>query len=171
LNLAKNSGAHILSNSWGYGSSVPNLFPNIVDAIEDAVMNGRNGKGCIVVFAAGNTANQIGNDKGIITFPSNVNVEGVLTVWASDRYDQQANYSPTSNVSSSFNQIIDIVAPSHRAYSCQIPTETFEVWTMDIPGNDGYNPVKNTDCGVLPLTNSALPMSGTNYSSYTGYFG
>ncbi len=171
ITFAKNSGAHILSNSWGYGSNDPNLFPNIVDAIEDATLTGRNGKGCVVVISAGNTANHTGGNTGTVNFPSNVNIAGVLTVGASDRYDRQANYSPTSNVSSPYNQIVDVVAPSHRAYSCQISTETFEAWTIDIPGSDGYNPVKNTDCGTLPIISSTLPASGTNYLAYTGHFG
>lgn len=169
--FAKNNGAHILSNSWGYGSTNSNLFPVIKDAIEDATINGRGGKGCVVVFSAGNTANhEIGNN-GFVTFPSNVDVAGVLTVGASDRYDSQSCYSPTSDLNNLYNQIIDIVAPSHRAYSCQIPTETFEAWTIDIPGNAGYNPVKKNDCGSLPIIGSVLPSSGTNHLAYTGHFG
>ena len=171
IRFAKNSGAHILSNSWGYGSSDPNLFPDIVDAIEDATLTGRNGKGCVVVISAGNTASHVWGNSGTVNFPSNVNVAGVLTVGASDRYDQQANYSPTSNLNSPNNQIVDIVAPSHRAYSCQISTETFEAWTIDMPGNDGYNPVKSDDCGNLPVSGTYLPNSGTNYLAYTGHFG
>jgi len=170
ITFAKKNGAHVLSNSWGYNSANPNLYPNIRSAIEDATLTGRGGKGCIVAFAAGNTANHATGNDGGVTFPSNVIVAGVLTVGASDRYDQQANYSPTSNLNSSQNQIIDILAPSHRAYSCQIATETFEIWTIDIPGAAGYNPNRSRDCGSLP-PNSDLPSSGTNYLAYTGYFG
>jgi len=171
ITFAKNNGAHILSNSWGYGSSVPNLFPDIVDAIEDATLTGRNGKGCVVVFSAGNTASHVVGNNGSVNFPSNVNVSGVLTVGASDRYDQQADYSPTSNLNSSYNQIVDIVAPSHRAYSCYISTETFEVWTIDIPGNSGYNPWTNSGSCYSPLSGTPFPNSGLNYLAYTGYFG
>jgi subtilisin family serine protease len=174
IDFAKNNGAHVLSNSWGYNSTNPNLYPHIRRAIEDATLSGRGGKGCIVVFSAGNTANHATGRNGGITFPANVTVAGVLTVGASDRYDQQANYSPTSDLSSPQNQIIDILAPSHRAYSCQIATETFEIWTIDIPGAAGYNPVKSNDCisgAVLPPRNSTLPSSGTNHLAYTGYFG
>jgi subtilisin family serine protease len=171
ITFAKNNGAHILSNSWGYNSSNPNLYPVIKSAIEDATTTGRNGKGCVVVFAAGNTANHVSGSNGYITFPSNVNVSGVLTVGASDRYDQQSNYSPTSNLSSSYNQIVDIVAPSHKAYSCQISTETFEIWTIDMFLSAGYNPVKNSDCGSLPEVGTYMPDSGVNYHAYTGYFG
>ena len=44
--------ADVLSNSWGGGSQ----SPYIDDAIDFAVMNGRNGKGCAVFFATGNYA-------------------------------------------------------------------------------------------------------------------
>jgi subtilisin family serine protease len=171
ITFAKNNGAYIISNSWGYNSDNPSLYPVIVDAISDATINGRGGKGCVVVFAAGNTAAHVYGDNGWVTFPSNVNVQGVLTVGASDRYDQQADYSPTSDLSSSYHQIVDIMAPSHRAYSCYISTESFECWTIDIPGMAGYNTWKNTGSCYLPLNGAIFPDSGTNYQAYTGYFG
>jgi subtilisin family serine protease len=171
ITFAKINGADIISNSWGYRSNNPNLYPVIVNAIADAITNGRNGLGCVVAFSAGNTAHHVSNNPGYIQFPANVEVVGVLTVGASDRNDMQANYSPTSNLNSLYNQIIDIVAPSHKAYSCQISTETFDVWSIDIPNANGYNPVKRTDCGALPQIGSYLPNSGTNYTAYTGHFG
>jgi subtilisin family serine protease len=173
IDFARTSGAHIISNSWGYGPGAtdPNLFPVIVTAISDAVTLGRNGLGCVVVFAASNSANHANNENGEIRFPANVNISGVLTVGASSRYDLQANYSPTSNNSSQQNQIIDLVAPSHKAYSNQISGETYEVWSIDIPGNPGYNNVKETDGGALPTIGSVLPNTGTNFLSYTGRFG
>lgn len=172
ITFAKDNGADVLSNSWGYGSNDPNLIPAIVVAIQDAATTGRNGKGCVVVFAAGNTADQLNGNTGFVTFPGNVDINGVLTVGASDRYDKQADYSPTSIPSSTFNQIVDIAAPSHRAYSCQIPGETFEIWSIDIPGNAGYNPwSENGDCGSIPVMGSFLPASGSNYKAFTGHMG
>ena len=165
ITFAKDNGADVLSNSWGYGMD-PDRFPVVKDAIEDATLTGRGGKGCVVVFSTGNA--------GFVEFPSNVDVAGVLTVGASDRNDMRADYSPISNLSSSYRQIVDIVAPSHRAYSCKISTETFDVWTIDIPGSNGYNPVNEVDCdgwGVLPVYGSVLPNAGTNYLAYTGHFG
>jgi subtilisin family serine protease len=169
--FAVDNGADVISNSWGYNSTNPNLHPVIRDAIIYATTQGRSNLGCIVVFSAGNTANHVIGNNGGVNFPSNVNINGVLTVGASDRFDLQANYSPSENISSSNNQIIDLVAPSHRAYSCQIATETFEAYTIDIPGNAGYNPVNNNDCGSLPVISSVLPNTGTNNLSYTGRFG
>lgn len=167
ITFARQNGADIISNSWGYNSDNPNLQPVIRDAIIAATTQGRNTRGCVVVFSAGNnlTAN------GFVHFPSNVNVPGVLTVGASDRFDMKSFYSPLSNTGSPNNQIIDIVAPSHRAYSNQIATETFEAWSLDIPGNPGYNPVKETDGGTLPAIGSILPNTGAANTSYTGRFG
>lgn len=162
ITFAKNNGAHILSNSWGYGTSNSNFIPAIVTAITDATTTGRGGLGCVVVFAAGNTANHATGNNGFVTFPGNVNVPGVLTVGASDRYDAQANYSPTSNPASLNNQIVDIVAPSHRAYPTQIAGENFEIWSLDMPGVSGYNPQSG---GVY------LPAAGTNFDAYTGRMG
>jgi subtilisin family serine protease len=171
ITFAKNNGAHIISNSWGYYNSNKNLYPVIKNAIANATITGRGGNGCVVVFSSGNWANHVINDNGFVSFPSNVEVAGVLTVGASNRYDTQANYSATSDLNSSNNQIIDIVAPSHRAYSNQISGETGEAWTIDIPGDPGYNPVKDSDGGPLPVTGTILPSSGTNYLAYTGFFG
>jgi hypothetical protein len=167
IKFAWENGADILSCSWTFESDNPNLVPVIKDAIIEATTQGRNGKGCVVAFASGNNENQ----NGIIKFPSNVEVDGVITVGASDRYDLQAQYSPTSDPESGNNQIIDIVAPSHRAYSNQISTETWEVWSIDIPNSSGYNTAHRNDGGSLPLIGEVLPSSGTNYLSYTGRFG
>jgi subtilisin family serine protease len=154
ITFAVTNGADILSCSWGWGTSNPNYVPVVKDAIEDAIDNG-----AVVAFAASNSANCAVNNDGYVGFPANVFKNYVLTVGATDRYDQKACYSPVSDPSSPNNQIIDITATSHRAYPTQIAGEDFEMWTIDIPGNNGYNPA------------DPLPTSGTNYLSYTGRFG
>ncbi len=160
IDFAWENGAQILSNSWGYGSANANLVPVIVDAINRALTLGRGGRGSLVIFAAGNTANHNAGAIGYIGFPANV--AGVVTVGASDRNDRQANYSPTSPTT---GKTIDLVAPSHRAYPSQIPGEDFEVWTLDIPGDLGYNPNQNNG--------EQLPASGSSptWNNYTGRFG
>jgi subtilisin family serine protease len=160
LELAVDSGANILSNSWGYESTDQNLHPVIVTAINYALNSNR-----IVIFSAGNTANHNGSDDGYVTFPANVNISGVITVGASDRNDDQANYSPTSS-------LIDIVAPSHRAYPSRIAGETLEMWSIDIPGNSGYNSYpSDPDMPHPPTTGETLPNTGTNNLAYTARFG
>jgi subtilisin family serine protease len=176
FNYARRHGADVISNSWGYygsGDTDPNLFPDIVSAVQIATTQGRGGKGCVVTFAASNSADLVHNQNGEVRFPANMNVSGVLTVGASDRNDSQANYSPTGNPSSPNNQVIDVVAPSHKAYSSQITGETYEIYSCDIPNDPGYNSVKSTDGngGNLPVVGSILPNSGTNYLAYTARMG
>ncbi|WP_293872050.1 S8 family serine peptidase [Flavobacterium sp.] len=100
IDFANLNGADIISNSWGYSSSNPNLFPVIVSAINNAINNNRQ-----VVFAAGNTANRVSGNNGYVSFPGNASVPNLITVGASDRNNNQTNYSPngTSN-----NYILDI---------------------------------------------------------------
>ena len=158
IELAVDNGADILSNSWGYWTSNPNAHPVIVTAINYALSND-----CVVIFSAGNTANHAGGSNGYVTFPANVNISGVVTVGASDRNDNQSDYSPTSS-------LVDIVAPSHRAYPSGISGETLEMWSIDIPGNTGYNPWP-ADGTHPPTTGEILPSTGTNNLAYTSRFG
>lgn len=148
--FAVNNGAKIISCSLGFSDyyNQPNIFPDIVDKISMAINNG-----VCVMLAAGNWE-EANSTK--VAFPANCNVDYKIAVGASDRYDMRAYYSP-------INAKIDIVAPSHRAYSSQITTENFEVWALDIPGYYGYNPDKNSG--------EYLPNSGINYLAYTGRFG
>lgn len=159
--FAIENGANVISCSWGYknSGSSPNLHPSITAAIDSAIQQGVN-----VVFATGNTASHVDDINGSVLFPANANVANLITVGASDRYDRQANYSPTSS-------LVDFVAPSHRAYSNQIYGETFEMWSIDIPGNNGYNPTPETMADYMTPLGSTLPSSGTNYLAYTGRFG
>ncbi len=155
IDFAVNNGADIISNSWGYVSS-NTFYPVIVDAIKNATVYGRNNKGCVVSFAAGNTANRVSLNNGFVTFPANCGNDTMIVVGASERTNNVANYSPSDNR-------ISVVAPSHKAYSSQIQGEDLEVWSIDIPGQSGYNPD--------PYSGVFLPNSGTNYLAYTGRFG
>lgn len=172
IELARTNGADIISNSWSLNSTNPDYWPPVVDAISTAASyQGRNGRGCIIVFATGNTARHSNGQNGTVLFPANVNVSGVLTVGSSDRYDNQADYSPTTDLNSPYNQVVDLVAPSNRSFSGYITGETYEVWTTDTPGDAGDNSVHHTDGGTLPTIGEVLPNSGTNYLSYTGRYG
>lgn len=135
IDSAWSQGADVLSNSWAYGTSDTNYIPAIRQAVIRARTQGRNGKGCVVVFAAGNSANRQSGYNGIVLFPANISQ--VLTVAASDRNDQVSYYSPNCNPSG--NVFVEMSAPSHRAYTEQISSEGFEVWSTDISGSLGYN--------------------------------
>ncbi len=110
--------ADVISNSWGGGSN----SEIINSAIQNAVTNGRNGKGCIVVFASGNY-------NGSIIYPANSNPD-ILTVGAISLCGERK--SPLScdgeMWGSNYGKQLDIVAPG-----VLIPT-------TDIQGSFGYNP-------------------------------
>ncbi len=155
IDSARAQGADVISNSWGYNSSDTNLVPAVRQAIIRAKTLGRAGKGCVVVFAAGNTANRQSGSVGFITFPASMSE--VITVGASTRNDSVAYYSPNSNPNR--NIYIELVAPSHRAYTSQISTEGFEIWSTDISGLAGYNP------------GTQDTMAGDVAGNYSGSFG
>ena len=168
IEFAVDNGARIISNSWGYYSQCSDSEGAILTAIEYAINHN-----VLVIFAAGNNAmHALPGDpvSGFVEYPANRNLSGMLTVGASDRYDHQADNSPTSSY-------IDIVAPSNRAsrYESNITypfaeDERSDMWTIDIPGNSGYNPW-HTDQGTEIDPDETLPYSGSNYLSYTGHFG
>lgn len=130
MRWAAQNGADILSNSWG--SSYPT--PIVRSAIREITTQGgigRDGKGCVVCFSAGNS----GEEGGKMTYPA-VYPE-VIAVGATDHKDKVLSYS-------SFGQELDIVAPSGGSYSDYILYEIPYLWTTDITGIDGYS-IENND--------------------------
>ncbi len=88
-------GADVISCSWGNVSQ--NLF--LEDAIHNAFTLGRNGKGCVVVFATGNGAPSANG----ISYPANCN-DTILTVGSIDSTGTRA-------LSSQYGLELDLVAP------------------------------------------------------------
>lgn len=116
INWSVNNGADIISNSWGGG--VPSQL--ITDAINNAVTNGRNGLGCIVVFASGN-----GNSN--VNYPASLSQ--VIAVGAISPCGERKNYNScdTEQWGSNYGTQLDIVAPG-----VLIPT-------TDLTSYSGYN--------------------------------
>lgn len=97
MKYAADYGASVLSNSWlSYGYS--NYFDSIVNYV---LTEGRNGKGCVVVFAAGN------DNENSIAYPANSNPD-ILAVGAMTPSAERANYSDWG---SCYGYGLDIVAP------------------------------------------------------------
>lgn len=120
ISHAKNNGADIISNSWGPqdGLGIEQPCPDVVSAaINDAVTNGRNGKGCVVVWAAGNGNESVDLD-GYASHPQ------VLCVAASESNDQRSSYSDYGNA-------IDVTAPGGALLGDMV--------TTDRTGSAGYN--------------------------------
>ena len=85
----------VLNNSWGGGT--PN--DKIIGAIEYVAKNGRNGKGCFVVFASGNS-----NFPSAVSYPADLDC--VMAVGAIDRDGEK-------NIYSNYGNKLDIVAPTN----------------------------------------------------------
>lgn len=115
IDWATQNGASILSNSWGGG--VPSNA--VINALERARVNGRSGKGCVVVVAAGNDSNPV-------DFPGNV--AGVLTVAGTNEFDEfKTPYTRDGEDwwGSNYGSEVDIAAPS------------VHIRTTDIVGQSG----------------------------------
>jgi thermitase len=107
----------VLSNSWGGGPPAD----VIANAFGRARKQGRGGKGAVIVVAAGNSQSQI-------DFPGNL--EGVLTVGASNQWDERKTRSSKDGESwwgSNYGDELDLLAPGVR------------ITTTDIWGPRGYS--------------------------------
>ncbi len=117
ITWAKNNGADVLSNSWGGGSP----STTITHAINDAVTNGRSGKGCVVLFSTGNSNTSI-------AYPSTLS--NVIAVGACSMCDTRK--TPTSCDGETwwggnYGAGLDVMAPG------------VQIYTTDISGSAGYN--------------------------------
>lgn len=139
IDRAWRSGADVLSNSWGGGTP----SSAITNAFTRARTQGRGGKGCVVVIAAGN-ANSLHDYPG--------NLDDVLTVSASNEFDEPK--TPTSQDGetwwgSNFGPKIDVAAPGVHNQ------------TTDISGANGYNKTPGPAGNYTPDfngTSSATPI-------------
>ncbi len=113
INYAANNGADVLSNSWGWGEETE----AITDAIDSVRKNGRNGKGCVLVFASGN------GYSGWPAYPGEL--DQVICVGATDPDDVRWAYS-------NYGDPLDVMAPSNDP-------DTQTLVTTDIQGTDGMN--------------------------------
>jgi subtilisin family serine protease len=105
--------ADVISCSWNGGS----VSSSVTSAINNAALNGRNGKGCVVVFAAGN------DSVSTILYPANL--PNVIAVGA-------IQTNGTRSVFSNYGSDLDVVAPGATIIS------------TDITGTGGYNTSSGT---------------------------
>ena len=132
INWATNNGADVLSNSWG-SSGCSGIVDVMENAISNAVTNGRSGKGCVVVFASGNSQ-QCNNCVGYPARNSNV-----LAVGAFGNDGDITTYSQRGSE-------LDLVAPSIDGYYQNAPFSCSGfvvtgagVRTIDREGSAGYS--------------------------------
>lgn len=155
---AANNGADVISCSWGpsdgqwwnpndsiHNQKVP-LPASTKLAIDYATTKGRSGKGCIVLFAAGNGNESVDHD-GYASY------ERVIAVAACNDRGKRSVYSD-------FGKAVWCSFPSsdmgHAPFQHPAPL-TPGIWTTDRAGSPGYNP------GSLD--------SGDQRGNYTNSFG
>ena len=132
---AAQHGADVISCSWGpadgkwWDANDPqhNVVVDLPDstrlAIDWCTSNGRNGKGCVITWAAGNGNESVDND-GYAAYP------GVIAVAACSDRGKRSVYSDKGD-----------------AIWCAFPSSDFTdpqltpgIWTTDRSGGSGYNP-------------------------------
>lgn len=102
FNWACQNGIDIISCSWGWWT--PSEMIN--DAIQNALINGRNGKGAIIVFAAGNENNTV------IRYPGNCN-PNILVVGmiGTEGIRKMPGSCEGYNMGSCYGTQLDVMAP------------------------------------------------------------
>ncbi|HEY0044895.1 MAG TPA: S8 family serine peptidase [Allosphingosinicella sp.] len=100
-------GAHVVSCSWGAENAWFPLSTRAYRAIEKCARQGRGGKGCVIVFAAGNANRDIYDPDGG-SIDGFANHPDVIAVAASNSRDMRSNYS-------NFGDAISVCAPSSGA--------------------------------------------------------
>jgi len=131
----------VLSNSWGGG--VP--ADVITAAFRRARNRGRDGKGAVVVVAAGNAQAQV-------SYPGNL--PEILTVGASNQWDERKTTTSQDGENwwgSNFGKGLDVMAPGVR------------ILTTDISGARGYSrkattPTFNGTSSATPLVAAACAL-------------
>ena len=131
--------ADILNCSWTWFGQAN----AIIEAINNAITNGRNGKGCIVVASSGDHY----SSNTSIGFPASLG--GVLAVGAIDKFGNIQSYSQRGSA-------LDLVAPSG------LPETQGDVVTTDRMGYLGYNPYKVPSGSDLDNMNYTQKFGGTS---------
>ena len=184
IDYAWQHGADVISNSWAiavldpYVEPFKTIYAPILIAIDSALTQGRGGKGCVVVAAAGNFAARP-NYLDYVRFPANVT--GVLAVGATDKSNNIQDYSPADDE-------LDVVAPSGmKGEGLGLSDEICDfrdfynliklhgdVWTLDIGGAPGYNPGNYGICDPTNFHRLIWDSPGgdpPNPGNYTAHFG
>ena len=118
LRQAVNRGADVISNSWGGGP----YSATIRDELKRARVDGRGGKGCVVISATGNS------DVRNVAYPAKYPES--LACGASNQWDRRKSKTSADGESrwgSNYGPEVDFVAPGVKIY------------TTDITGAGGYN--------------------------------
>ncbi len=173
---AVDRGADVLSNSWGGGSK----SQTIINAINYAKQKGRNGKGCVVCFAAG-------NDNGKVSFPGNL--DNVITVAACNEYGERKSKTSKDGEywwGSNYGPQVDVAAPGVHIYTTDIMNKAGYSTGNYVDGFNGTSAATPHVAAVAALVlsvapelkaseveeiikNSADDITPKGFDNYTGY--
>lgn len=138
IHMAASNGAHVISNSWGppdgmakYGREYP-LVDYARLAVEFAAEKGRDGKGCVICWAAGNGSESI-------SFDGYASHRDVFAVAACTQENMCAPYSD-------YGPEVDIVAPGggYRKgllTSVAVDPEEHQAYRHDFNGTSAATPI------------------------------
>ncbi len=124
-------GAAVITNSWQLtdGQTWPT---DLANAIEYVAAHGRNGKGCVVLFASGNSSHTVNGISVLAQLPSVICVGG-------------SNSFATHTVYSDVGPEISVVAPTSDSGPPETRTEALSITTTDDTGYEGYNSASSPD--------------------------
>lgn len=118
----KEGKADVINNSWGFIADPfnPINFHSqlLEDSIWEAIEDGRDEKGVVVVFSSGNSMNSYGSEsgEGVLSYPANAFPE-ILTVGA-------INIMGKRNIQSMFGNELDVMAPGENILSTIVNNQT-----------------------------------------------
>lgn len=154
------SGADVISCSWeaSWGGEIPSTAVN--KAIERARTFGRKGKGCVVVFSAGNIFDP--TQQGPVKYPANL--PGVLTVSAvnaEDEFKTLTSSDGDSRWGSCSGPEVDLAAPGVKIYTTDIHGEGGVVPKL-APGDNDYFKFNGTSAAAPIVAGSAALVISAN---------
>jgi len=164
---ATNNGADVISCSWSPAAVYFSLSRRISSAINRAATKGRNGKGCVILFSAGNANRPLEGSveesgwlrnilKGATAWLSGFAIHpDVITVSASTSLNKKAAYS-------NWGKHISVAAPSNNAP----PNMSLSEGTFDTGP-----PIRTRLVGRSVLTSDRLGEDGYTRSDFTGFGG
>ena len=168
FNWVVEKGASVISCSWGASAVYFPLSIRQKAAISHAATTGRNGKGCVIVFAAGNANRPINGTVNEQNWPKNI-VKGntnwlsgfavhpdVIAVSASTSLNKKAAYS-------NWGGNISVCAPSNNAPPGMWFQETGFVYTQPA--------IVSSLFGLGMLTTDQIGAAGYDAGNFTNNFG
>ena len=168
FNWAVDKGASVISCSWGASAVYFPLSIRQKAAINRAATNGRNGKGCVIIFAAGNANRPINGTVNEQNWPKNI-VQGktnwlsgfavhpdVITVSASTSLNKKAAYS-------NWGSNVSVCAPSNNAPPGMWFQETGFVYTQPA--------IVSSLFGLGVFTTDQIGAAGYDAGNFTKNFG